>query len=209
MRTDGTVGADMHATVTHRRDLPSVVVERCAAATAFIALLAAACNLIALAIYFAVALCGCLIVRALLLAYRQLPEHDQNALLSRRALRRTAGASILLAAGISCFYWYAAWWLRLDQLPPEVRRFLVAHWRKLDFVPAVFSQLLPVSWQSGFHQYFNDMTYCFPGPYWWESMRYLRAAIPGYSLLLFICVGVVRLLARLLIQSGSTIREDR
>ncbi|HEY0143858.1 MAG TPA: hypothetical protein VGF48_23425 [Thermoanaerobaculia bacterium] len=73
---------------------------------------------------------------------------------------------------------------------------LARHWRKADFVPALFAQLLPTSWESGFHQYFRgSWTYCFPGPYWWESMRYLRAAIPGYFVTFFMISLLVRLVA--------------
>lgn len=84
-----------------------------------------------------------------------------------------------------------------------MRQFLAHHWRKVDFVPALFAQLLPTSWESGFHQYFRGGTYCFPGPYWWESVRYLRAAIPGYFVAFFVAI----LLARLGAVSARQIRR--
>ncbi len=179
---------------TGRRDLPAWVLQRSAVASAFFGLVAAACNLVALAIYFFGASCAFLLGRGLLLMYRRLPEADQNALVSRRAVRRTAVASLLLAIVISSLYWYVGWWIPADRLAPATRQFLFLHWRKFDFIPAAFAQVLPGSWRSGFHQHFNHVTYCFPGPIWWESMRYLRAAIPGYALALFGCIIGARLL---------------
>lgn len=100
-----------------------------------------------------------------------------------RAIRRTTIVSLVLAVVISCLYWFAPWWMPVDHLKRPTDSFLLTHWRLIDFVPSLFAQLLPASWRSGFHRYFrDDGTYCFPGPFWRESMRYLLAAIPGYFL---------------------------
>lgn len=64
---------------------------------------------------------------------------------------------------------------------------------KLDFIPSVFALFLPIEWQSGVHRYFNRITYCFPGSYWWETMRYLRTAIPAYTITIFIAITLARL----------------
>jgi hypothetical protein len=154
--------------------------------SAVVALLSATLNLLQLASYLSEVAVACALIAALALAYHWLPEADRQNVLSRRTVRVTAVTSIILSVFVSCAYWYGTWWVPLRELPLPLVKFLSDHWRKLDFVPALFAQLLPGSWQSGFHQYFHDtLTYCFPGPYWWESMRYLRASIPGYSLVFF------------------------
>lgn len=117
---------------------------------------------------------------AVLKLYERLPENRRAALLSRRFLRRSATFSLLGATGLSCFYWLG-WLVPLD-LPQSVFDVLVVVIPKLDYVPSLFSLMLPADWRSGFHQWFRGGTYCFPGPFWWETMRYLRAAIPGYFL---------------------------
>jgi hypothetical protein len=108
-------------------------------------------------------------------AYDRVPRNERRLVFSPSLVRRNAAVSAVLAialavaigssVGSRCGGTDVVLWL----------------WPKLDFVPSVFSLLLPVQWQSGFHRYFNNITYCFPGPYRWE-MRYLRTAIPGYSL---------------------------
>ena len=165
-----------------------------AAASAAGTLLLAALDLLALAGCLLAAAIGFLALRLVFFLYDRLPEADRTALFSRRFLRRAILASTILAVVVSCTYWYAAWYLPLDSLPLAMRSFLLKHWSKGDFVPALFAQLLPSSWESGFHHYFDDgMTYCFPGSYWWESMRFLRAAIPGYFVAFFAAILLLRL----------------
>lgn len=120
--------------------------------------------------------------------YRSLPSEDRAALLTRRAVRRSAFWSVSIAIAVSCTYWYAGWYT-----PALVPRFLYPYWRVADWIPSAFSLLLPGNWRSGFHQYFSYGTYCFPGEPWWESMRYLRAAIPAYGLTSFIALLGVRM----------------
>lgn len=168
-----------------------------ATGSATLALLCAALNSIALAGLFLVAAIAALLLHLLQIAYRRLPEADRAALLSRRAVRSTAVISLLAAIGVSCVYWYAMW-LPLDRQASPMVLMLSHHWQKLDFIPALFAQLLPSSLRSPFHQYVGDnMTYCFPGPYWWESMRFLRAAIPGYFVAFFAAILAGRLGAAL------------
>ena len=70
--------------------------------------------------------------------------------IGRHALRRASLVSLILAVSVSCTYWYAGWWLPLDRLPPPVARFLLHHWRDLDFIPALFAQALPRHGAPGF-----------------------------------------------------------
>jgi hypothetical protein len=187
----------MHVVVVYRLGGRAKILVYATGAAAAAALLCAALNLIRLAGVFFVGTLALVAIHLLLLLYLRLPEIDRAKVSSKRVIRRAALASVVLAVGLSCTYWYATWLLPLDHIPPA-SSFLAEHWRKLDLIPAMFAQVLPASWQSGFHQYFRGgWTYCFPGPYWWESMRYLRAAIPGYSIvfffgLLFVRLGVVR-----------------
>jgi hypothetical protein len=95
--------------------------------------------------------------------------------------------SIALATTVSCTFWFGGWKLNIP-VPP---RYLV----KLDFVPAAFSLVLPFAWRSGFHFYFRDITYCFPGPFWWESLRYLQTAIPAYFVTFFVMILLTQLLS--------------
>jgi hypothetical protein len=121
-------------------------------------------------------------------AYDRLPRNGRQFVLSQSVVIRNVVLSVVLAIATSCTYWFIGWLpLRWN---PDVVLWL---WPKLDFIPSAFSLLLPVEWQSGFHRYFNNITYCFPGPYGWETMRYLRTAILGYSLTIFIVVTLTRL----------------
>jgi hypothetical protein len=102
-------------------------------------------------------------------AYDRLPARGRQLVFSRSVVIKNSVVSVVLAIAISCTYWFVGWFpLRWS---PDVVRWL---WPKLDFIPSAFSLLLPVEWQSGFHRYFNNMTYGFPGPYWWETTRYLE-----------------------------------
>jgi hypothetical protein len=149
---------------------------------------------IVLAGYAFIGAAGWILIGIAAVLYRSLPTREQHRPLSRELVKSTAITALLLAIGIRCAYWYGGWFW-YDDLPAEVQQFMVRHWRKLDLVPSLFSRLLPITWQSGFHQYFDDgMTYCFPGAYWWESMRYLRAAIPGYAVSFFFALLFVRML---------------
>jgi hypothetical protein len=123
--------------------------------------------------------------------YRSLPAAEQYSLYSRSFVRRVALGALLSAVIVSCFYWFGGWTTR----PPEgVINIVAPGFRLLDFAPAMFAELLPVGWRSGFHQYFRDgLTYCFPGPFWWETMRYLRAAIPAYFIIFFAAAALTRL----------------
>ena len=173
---------------------PANIFAYAAGAAAATALLLAALNLIGLAGSLFAGAFGLLALHLLLLLYLRLPEVDRARVLSRRAIRRAILASVISAVGLSCTYWYATWWLPLNDVSPAMLAFVADHWRKVDLVPAMFARVLPTSWQSGFHQYFRGgLTYCFPGPYWWESLRYLRAAIPGYSVFFFFGILLVRL----------------
>jgi hypothetical protein len=182
----------MHVFVTDRG--PAKILAYAAVGAAATALLCAALNLIGLAGYLFAGAVAFLALGLILLLYLRLPEPDRATVLSRQVIRRASVVSMTSAIAVSCGYWYATWWLPLDYVPPAMQGFLADHWRTVDLIPALFAQLLPTSWQSGFHQYFRGgLTYCFPGPYWWESMRYLRAAIPGYSVVFFLGILLVRL----------------
>jgi hypothetical protein len=194
----------MRASAAVRASLPATALAYSAAGAAATALLCAALNLLEPAGYLLLGAVACLALHLLFFLYLRLPEADRDSVLSRQVIRRTAVVSSLLAVGVSCTHWYAGWWFPLDDVPPRMHPFLAHHWRKLDLVPAIFAQLLPASWESGFHHYFrHPSTYCFPGAYWWESMRYLRAAIPGYFLAFF---GMI-LLARLGAASARQMRR--
>jgi hypothetical protein len=98
-------------------------------------------------------------------------------------------SSVVCAAALASLYWYVGWKVDL-KLPP----FVMTIYGKLDFIPAVFSLLLPELWRSHFHLYFRStITYCFPGPFWWESMVYLRTAIAAYAVTFFVAACSVRL----------------
>jgi hypothetical protein len=180
----------MRESLSLRRFSPPAIAAGLASASLFAALLLAAFNAIALAGNALVVAAVFVVVGIVAATYRALPADDQTHLLSRKVMKSTAITSLLLAIGVSCVYWYAGWMV----FSPELLPIIAPHWAKLDFIPSVFSLLLPAGWQSGFHRYFNDMTYCFPGPYWWESMRYLRTAIPGYGVTFFLTLPLARLL---------------
>lgn len=164
--------------VAHRKYGVARILTYAAAGSTAIALICAALNLLEPAAYFIAGAGASLCLRLLLWLYRRLPESDRSGILSKRVVCRASLLSLIAAVGVSSAYWYLPWWLRVGYVPSA---FLADHWRNLDFVPALFAQALPASWRSGFHQYFRDgWTYCFPGPSWWESMRYLRAAIPDF-----------------------------
>lgn len=183
----------MRASLSLQRFSPATIAGGLAAASLFTALLFAAFNAISLA-YGAVVTAALFVgVGVVAAAYRALPASDREHLLSRKVVRSTAIASLLLAIGVSCMYWYAGWML-LDSIPLSIQELMVLHWGKLDFIPSSFSLLLPMGWRSGFHRYFNGLTYCFPGEHWWESMRYLRAAIPGYAVTFFLALLMGRML---------------
>jgi hypothetical protein len=160
---------------------------------------AAALLALAFATFNAIELAGQALVAAMPLAacagiaaiYPRLPEDARHALWARCSLRRAAIASLALAILISCTYWFVGYY------PWDVKRwprFMLEHWGDLDYVPSAFALLLPTGWKSGFHRYFTGrITYCFPGPPWWETMRYLRAAIPGYFLFFFVTIAFARL----------------
>lgn len=113
-------------------------------------------------------------------AYRRLPEEHRAGTFSRAFIRTAGVVSLIVASSIATAYWFLGWKANLHLSP-----FLLRHYRDLDFIPATFAQLLPVTWRSGFHQFYGTGPYCFPGPFWWESMRYLRAAIPAYAVVFF------------------------
>jgi hypothetical protein len=169
---------------------PQFVLTGLSAGAALMALAAAAANLIEtaaqlLTVAFWIAVLAALVALDLKLH-----------ILSRREIRNAFLVSFAAAVPVSCAYWYATWWMPLDALPDAVAQQLVQHWHKLDLIPALFSLLLPSGWRSGLHQYFRSGTYCFPGPFWWESMRYLRTAIAGYTLAFFLAITIARLCAR-------------
>jgi hypothetical protein len=123
-------------------------------------------------------------------SYRHLPADDREAVFSRVFVRNAAIGSLAGATLLMCTYWFGGWKIRVP-LPTIVLR----NFAKLDFVPSLFSLLLPIELRSGFHQYVRSGTYCFPGPFWWESMRYLRTAIPAYAILFFLLACSARVVA--------------
>ncbi|HYO78935.1 MAG TPA: hypothetical protein VE010_20905 [Thermoanaerobaculia bacterium] len=160
----------------------------CALVAAFAALCLAAADALSLAVRVVIVAVIFMIAAALSAAYRNLPRHEQRRVLSQRTVARDVTVSAVLGIAIACTYWFGGW------IPLRWAPDLVAWlWPKIDFIPSAFSLLLPIHWQSGFHHYFNDMTYCFPGPFWWETMRYLRTAIPAYAIMLFAVMTLVRL----------------
>lgn len=159
----------------------------CALAAAFAALCLAAADAMSTAGRAVVVAVAFALAAALRTAYRNLPPDLQRRVLSRPTVKRDLLLSTMLAIAVGCTYWFAGW------IPVRsTLEFVAWLWPKLDVVPSVFAQLLPVGWKSGFHRYFNRMTYCFPGPFWWETMRYLRAAIPGYAVTFFVTFTFVR-----------------
>lgn len=100
--------------------------------------------------------------------------------LSAHWLRATA--TILIATALSGFYW--------SMLVTPASMLNESTWsaiRYLDFLPAAFARfVLPTGWMSGLHSFFWQGTYCFPGPIWWETMRYYRAGVPAYVIVLYL-----------------------
>jgi hypothetical protein len=124
-------------------------------------------------------------------SYRRLPADGRQFVFSRAFVRNSFLGSFAGAALLTCTYWFAAW--KVDLRLPA---FILKNFGKLDFVPSAFSLLLPHGWRSNFHQYFRlSGTYCFPGPFWWESMRYFRAAIPAYGTAFLLLACLARLIA--------------
>lgn len=150
-----------------------------AATLALASLTSAAMNHLEASGWFFLGTAGVLLIAGIHRTYRHLPVDRKNALLSQRFVRRSAPVALLAAILVSYFYWFF-WWTPLD-LPQAAYRMMAPWLPKLDFIPSLFSLLLPGGWRSGFHQYFRGgVTYCFPGPLWWEAMRWFRVAIPGY-----------------------------
>ena len=164
----------------------------------------AALDLLVPAAWAAVVAAALLVLAGITALYRALPEDGRELVLSRRAVRSSATAALLLGVIVSCGFWYSSW-VPFDSMPAGVQKLMLAVWPPLDLIPSTFSLALPGGWRSGFHQYFNDVTYCFPGPFWWESMRYLRAAIPAYAVTFFATL----LLARLLWATGRRVARGR
>lgn len=118
--------------------------------------------------------------------FRALPEEARARFFSWRPMTFALLASLALATAVSCLYWYAT----------ALQGLLMPYWKLLDVVPSLFARLLPAGARSGFHWYFTDGTYCFPGSPAWESMRYLRTAIPAYALLFFAMILGARLMKK-------------
>jgi hypothetical protein len=169
-------------------DVSSRVLRGAVAVCAFGALVAAAVNRIELGALLIAAMMTAIAALVVVRAYQSLPSALRAQVVSARTMRARALWSFAVAVVISCAFWFGAW-------TPSATPLRTAIWRTLDFIPSFFSTLLPSQWQSGFHLYFRDLTYCFPGPFWWESMRYLRTAIPAYTIALFATASLVRLLA--------------
>lgn len=123
--------------------------------------------------------------------YRRLPEGERAAAFSHGFVGTAAAVSLVVSAAFSSAYWFLGWKVDLHLLP----QFILRHYRDFDFIPSTFALLLPIAWRSGFHQFYRSGTYCFPGPFWWESMRYLRTAIPAYTLVFFTAACAGRLIA--------------
>jgi hypothetical protein len=101
-----------------------------------------------------------------------------SAPLPRKTLLRAAVVSVVGAALLSNLYWFTA----VGALTAPA--FLATYLDWLDFVPSFFSAwFVPWRWQSRLHASFQHGTYCFPGPFWWETQRYLRTAVLAYFLL--------------------------
>jgi len=121
--------------------------------------------------------------------YQLLPPGDRATVFTKRFIRRAAVYSLVWASIVASAFWFAGWHV-FERVPP----WLLWVYPKVDFLPSAFSLVLPVGWRSGFHHYFRSATYCFPGPFWWESMRYLRTAIIAYAGLFFASSCAARLL---------------
>lgn len=105
---------------------------------------------------------------------------------------REVWGSIAVGATIASLYWFVA--LSSLRLP----EWLGTRWFWLDVVPSAFAwTFVPYDWQSHLHSFFRPgITYCFPGPVCWETLRYLRTAIPAYSLLAFAMIRLAVILSR-------------
>ena len=136
-------------------------------------------------------------IHGIVAAYCHLPIEERHSSFSRRFLRRAAVASVIGGSLLASLYWFLGW-APIGSLPDIA----VRHFAKLDYIPSAFALLLPIEWRSGFHQYFRYSTYCFPGAFWWESLRYLRTAILAYTATLFLFICGVRLF-------GATVRGWR
>jgi hypothetical protein len=161
---------------------------RFASAAALVVLALAAADRVDSARVAAIVSCVLGVVLAVLLSYRSLPPHERSRIASHRRLVRLGLLSVIAATLVASLFWV----LSVVPIPGSVpvRQSVFAVVRLLDLVPSAFSLLLPSGWRSGFHQYFRNMTYCFPGSFWWETLRYLRTAIPAYALALFTVLNI-------------------
>ncbi len=151
-----------------------------AAIGVFIALVCAAFNWLTASMYVLVATTALLIAVPLVAAIRAVPPEARHAWIDAKLFRNAAFCAIVL----SCVFSYGY----TTPLPFRVLRSLAVVWPMLDFVPSCFAQLLPSGMRSGMHCYFVRGTYCFPGPRWWEAMRYLRTAIPANTIAMIVIV---------------------
>ena len=167
---------------------------------AFAALCLAAANALPLAARALLAALALAAGGVIVEVFNGLPEEERRRVVSRRVVTRTAVRSTLAAIVVSCVCWFTG------PMPlPWTPAITIGFGRKLDFIPAAFALLLPVEWRCGFHLYFANATYCFPGPFWWEITRYLRTAITAYAL----TFTVVVLFARLAFFAARTARTNQ
>lgn len=61
----------------------------------------------------------------------------------------------------------------------------------LDTPISALNVVLPAQLRSGLARRFLNGTYCFPGPFWYESLRYMAVGFVSYLLLLGVIVVVV------------------
>lgn len=170
-------------------DVSLRVLRGAAVVCAFAALVAAAMNRIQLGAFLIAAMLAVIAALVVVRAYQSLSKELQAQVVSARAMRTRALWSFAVAVVISCAFWFGAW-------SPSATPYLPnAMWGALDFIPSFFATLLPPQWRSGFHLYFRGSTYCFPGSFSWESMRYLRTAIPAYTIAFFAGASLMRLLS--------------
>ena len=122
-------------------------------------------------------------------AYQHLPSAERERAFSKKSVWRAAVYSTLSGVAVASSFWFLSWFPWSRRVPSFIARYLI----KLDWVPSLFSRVLPFAWRSGFHQYYRNTTYCFPGPFWWETMRYLRTAIIAYAFVFFLLACATRL----------------
>jgi hypothetical protein len=98
----------------------------------------------------------------------------------RRAWHARFTALVVCALGVSAVYWAGVLSTPAADLPRRIISAFVA----CDLTPSLLSHVLSYSARSGFHWFFRNSTYRFPGPPGIEALRYFRTAVPAHVVVL-------------------------